>query len=426
MAQSPDPYDTVPYRSLPVAWTAPERLALASLLHGGPRVGLDSCRVLELGCGDGANLLPLGYFRRDAEFVGVDAAAGAIRIAGERSAALGLPNVSFVHADFSTADARLSGAFDFIVAHGVFSWVPDETRDAMMALCARRLRRGGLLYLNYNARPGWTVRGIVRDYLRAETAGATDLATRARLARDRAAAIAASLPEDVPHPYVRLIAHEFQLVADKHASYVAHEYLAPDNRSYWRDEFLEIARGHGFEHVADADFSFESGRVPGGLEVLLRDHDIAGGDPHRTIDLMSFRQMHSPVLAHAPLALVPPGPDELTALTVASCLSPTGVGNGDVVSFEHPSGEEVEVADPASRSALAHLRTLWPRGMPVREAFADADGVMDQLLHLHRLGLIELRCREPADAGIDAAPLNILEAPAGYRTTAYHHWEPVP
>lgn len=424
MAQSPDPYDAVPYRSLPVAWTAPERLALASLLHGGPRVVPDTCRVLELGCGDGANLLPMAYFRREAEFVGVDAAESAIRIAGDRAARLDLSHTSFVHADFAAADAQLSGAFDIIVAHGVFSWVPDQTRDAMMALCARRLHPGGLLYLNYNAKPGWGVRGLVRDYLLAETGGTTDLDARARQSQERAAAIAAALPDDAPHPWVRLIADELRLVAGKHASYIAHEYLAPENRSYWRDEFLALVRAHGFDHVADADFNFDSGRRPGGLESLLEHVAIADGNPHRTIDLVSYRQMHSPILAHAPLDRVQPGRDELSALSVASCLVPSDGEDG--ASHEHPSGLRVDVPDAASRASLQHLRTLWPQGMPVREAFADADRVIGELLELHRFGLIELRCSEPADAGLDPAPLNALEAAAGYRTTAHHTWEPAP
>lgn len=425
MAGSPDPYDELPYRSLPVEWTAPERLALVSLLHGGPRSPLDGYRVLELGCGDGANLLPLAYYRRHAEFVGVDGAGAAIESAAARGAGLGLSNLSFVHADFAGAGARLSGKFDFIIAHGVVSWVPDEVRDALLVLCARRLRPGGLVYLNYNTRPGWTVRGMVRDYLLAETAGTTGLENRARLAQDCAARIAASLATDSPHPYVRLIANEFRLVADKHLSYIAHEYLATHNRPYWRCEFLDLVRRHGFKHVSDADFNYESGRLPEGLAGLLRDGNIAGRDPDQTIDLLCYRQMHSPILTQAPLDRSPPSPEELAALTVASCLVPCAGDDGGATTIQHPSGRRVEVPEPANQRALAKLRTVWPRGLPVREAFAEPDGVIDLLLHLQREGLVELRRVEPGDFGVDGGPLNALEAAAGYITTCYHTCEAV-
>jgi len=77
MTQS-NPYDELPYKSYSVEWTAPERLALASLLHGGPRKSLDSYRMLELGCGDGSNLLPLAYYRRQGTFTGIDGAGSQI------------------------------------------------------------------------------------------------------------------------------------------------------------------------------------------------------------------------------------------------------------------------------------------------------------------------------------------------------------
>src|SRR5262245_7341568 len=98
-----NPYDELPYHSYPVEWTAPERLALASLLHGGPRPPSKKYRVLELGCGAGANLIALAYYRRHAIFVGVDGAATQVETARQRAAALGLANIEFHHADFRPA-----------------------------------------------------------------------------------------------------------------------------------------------------------------------------------------------------------------------------------------------------------------------------------------------------------------------------------
>src|SRR5262245_31152579 len=183
MTHSSTPYDELPYRSFPIEWTAPERLALASLLHGGPRQRLDEYRVLELGCGDGTNLIPMAYYRRRATFVGVDSAQTRIAVANEKRSSLGLTNITFLAADFGSAPKSLSGDFDYIIAHGVFSWVSPETRIELLDLCAERLRPGGLLYLNYNDRPGWNVRGLVREFLVLQTAklnGLGDSDARAR------------------------------------------------------------------------------------------------------------------------------------------------------------------------------------------------------------------------------------------------------
>ena len=200
MTTQTNPYDDLPYRSRPIEWTAPERLALTSVLHGGPRQRLDGYRVLELGCADGANLLPLAYYRKHASFVGIDGARTQIEVADARKSALELSNIDFIYADFITAAQRISGQFDYIIAHGVFSWVSDDVRDALLELSARHLRPGGLLYLNYNTRPGWNIRGMVREFLLAQTAGTASLRIRAQMAQDVSARVVSGSAEGA-HPF---------------------------------------------------------------------------------------------------------------------------------------------------------------------------------------------------------------------------------
>lgn len=229
MISQANPYDEVPYKSHSIEWTAPERLALASLLHGGPRTPLDDYRVLELGCGNGANLLPLANYRRHATFIGVDGARSQIERANARKSELELSNIEFIHADFITASQQITGQFDYIIAHGIFSWVEQDTRDALLQLFSQHLHRGGLLYLNYNTRPGWNIRGMVRDYLLASTAEAKNLLNRAHLTQKVSAKMVLSLA-DCEHPYSQLMANEFQFVCENHISYIAHEFLALDTR----------------------------------------------------------------------------------------------------------------------------------------------------------------------------------------------------
>jgi len=421
-----NPYDELPYRSVPIEWTAPERLALASMLHGGPRQSLDSYRVLELGCGNGANLLPLAYYRRHATFVGIDGARSQIKVANARRSALGLSNIEFTHTDFLAAAERFTDEFDFIIAQGVFSWVPHEVRDALLELCGRCLRRGGLLYLNYNTRPGWNVRGLVREFLLAQTAGTTSLLARAQLAHQVAAKVASSLTV-VEHPYSQLMANEFRFVCENHVSYIAHEYLAPDNHAYWRSEFLALARRHDLDYVADADFSYHSGRIREDLASALMKEQITGRTLDDTVDLLCYRQLHSPVLTHRPWTRHPPSRDEFAALHVASCLAPCASHDAENPTFEHPSGYQVEAKEEVMRIALVRLRSLWPRSLRVGDVFPDVSDVMDDLKLLHRNGLIELRCVDPGEFGICADPLNRLEKCwGGYITTPYHSRESAP
>jgi SAM-dependent methyltransferase len=418
-----DPYDEVPYSCRPIEWTAPERLTLTSLLHGGPRLPRGDYWVLELGCGNGANLLPQAYYREHATFVGVDGASSQIEIAKARKSELGLSNVEFIHADFTSADDRLSGQFDYIVGHGIFSWVSDQVRDSLLRLCARRLRPGGLLYLNYNANPGWSVRGMVREFLIAQTAGiAAGLRARAKAAQEVASRMAASLPNG-DQAYSRLLAGEFTFVCENDLSYIAHEYLAEHNRAYWRSEFMALVRSHGLEFVADADFNYASGRIPDDLVPRLSEQQIRGRGVDDTVDLLCYRQLHSPILTSSPFVRRPPDLDEFANLTIASCLTANGSNAQGHSMHLHPSGYQVEAKEELLSIAFARLRAVWPRGMRVGAIFPDVTHVKDDLMLLHRNGLLELRCVEPAELGVPRDLLNLENRYGGYVTNPYHSRE---
>ncbi len=390
MTDYSNPYDELPYRTIPTEWAAPEHLALASMLHGGPRQALDSYRVLELGCGNGANLLPLAFYRRNATFVGVDGAQSQIEVANERKLALGLVNIEFINTDFLAAAQRLTDEFDFIIAHGIFSWVPPEVRDGLLELCARCLRLGGLLYLNYNSRPGWNVRGMVRDFLLAHTAGTKDLLTRAQLAQEVAAKVASFLTA-AQHPYSRLMADEFRFVCENHLSSVAHDHLADHNHAYWRSEFLALALRHDLDYVADANFCYSTGRPPENVVSFLVKAQITGRSIDETVDLLCYRQLHSPVLTRRPWTRHPPGLDEFAALRVASCLAPRDLHDPQNLTFQHPTGYQVGANTEVMRKALLRLQSIWPRSLRVSDLFPDVRVVIDDLKLLQRLGLIDLR-----------------------------------
>ena len=159
-------YDGIPYEALPHPASHPARLATVATFvgHGAPR--LESCNVLEVGCNDGSNLIPMAVSLPAARFVGCDLSSRALD-AGRRSiSALGLTNITLVEGDLA-ALAPAHGDFDFIVAHGVYSWVPPDVRDALFALAAARLARDGILYVSFNVLPGCRVRQAAWDVLRA-------------------------------------------------------------------------------------------------------------------------------------------------------------------------------------------------------------------------------------------------------------------
>lgn len=422
---SANPYDQLPYRSQPIEWTAPERLALASLLHGGPVPDLRTCRVLELGCSDGSNLLPLAFYRPNATFVGIDGAASAITSAKQRQQALQLTNIEFLQADFLSVQSQLSGQFDFIIAHGVFSWVPDAVRDALFEVCREHLAADGLLYLNYNTQPGWNVRGMVRDYLLAQADDQLPLLQQALNAQQAAARMAQALATE-SHPYSQLMASEFQFVCDNHPSYIAHEFLAPHNRAYWRSDFLALASRFGLYAVADADYNYPSGRVNAALADQLQAQDLAGRSPMNTEDLLQYRQLHSPVLSKQSARTPFDAREWLPQLRVASCLQPVmgeQVDTAHACWFEHPNGFQVEAREHPMRDALQLLAPIWPASESVATLMGSNTDAMADLLLLHNHGLLELRLPDAPNVTALAPnkTLNRLEVEwGGYYTTANH------
>ena len=101
-------YDQVLYPSISFPQTHPARLATVAFLRGMRPAPIDRCRVLELGCGAGRNLLPMAFYLPDSEFVGLDLARQPIAFGQAFAADLG-------SAEYRTAiDGPLSGDRDAI------------------------------------------------------------------------------------------------------------------------------------------------------------------------------------------------------------------------------------------------------------------------------------------------------------------------
>lgn len=403
-----NPYDELPYSAYPIEWTAPERLALTSLLHGGPRLPLNKYRVLELGCANGANLLPMAWYRQQGDFTGLDSSARQIALANEAREKLDISNLRFVHGDFRSAIDQLEGPFDIIMAHGVFSWVPDEARDVMLEMCSVLLAPDGLLYLNYNTHPGWNVRGMVRDFLMQQTAHIKSLKERAELCQEVSARIISPLTTD-EHPYTKLMANEFKMVAQNQPAYIAHEYLSPENNAYWRSEFFTILKRYGFEFIADADFNCISNRITNELADLLTKENLAGRAAGDSADLLCYRQMQSPILTHAPFVAKPCSDAEFSELFIASSLERTKDGKDGLVTFRQPSGREIETSDESMSKALPELQKICPMGMRIGSLFEDVAASRENIEYLLNHELIELRCVEPGNFPPLPGPLNELE-----------------
>jgi SAM-dependent methyltransferase len=221
-------YDAVPYRTFPRRQTHPDRLAAVASLFGMTPAPVANCRVLEIGCGNGGNLIPLAYHLPRSRFLGIDLARTAIAAARKVARDLQLKNLELRAADLRTLDAS-DGRFDYILAHGVYSWVPEDVRDRLLAICRARLAPNGVAFVSYNALPGRYPRHALRQMLLWETRGTQDPQKRLRTARKFPET--AGIPEDV----------------------LFHDDLAPVNQPVWFHEFAAHAARHGLQFLGEAD-----------------------------------------------------------------------------------------------------------------------------------------------------------------------------
>ncbi|MEN3749482.1 class I SAM-dependent methyltransferase [Sphingomonas sp. HF-S3] len=244
-------YDEVAYPSAIFGQTAPDRMAVIARLAGLTPPPIETARVLEIGAGDGMNLLSLAAAFPDARFVGFDLAPTAVE-RGERWRRLaGIDNAELRVIDILDAADALDGPFDYIIAHGIYAWVPDAVREATMALIGRMLSPDGVAFLSYNAMPGGYLRLALRDALLLQL-GDLEGAARAQAARDYLAALAAE-PEGRENPAQAALRDAARLTLDKPWSVLCHDELGPCFHPQSLSDVTRAAGTAGLRYLGDAD-----------------------------------------------------------------------------------------------------------------------------------------------------------------------------
>jgi SAM-dependent methyltransferase len=238
-------YDQTPYVFYTFPETQPRWLQAVAHLFGLQAPAPAQCRVLELGCAVGGNIVPMAHSLPGATLVGIDLVASQIEAAKRFAAASGVQNLELRAADILDVTPHW-GQFDYIIVHGVFSWVPHEVAEKVLQICAEQLTPNGVAYISFNTYPGWHVRMWARDAMRFHSDGVADPIQKARVGRD-------FILELSQAPFTSaLLKGEAKYLQGKAESYLLHEYFESTNHPcYFRDFAARIA-GHGLQYVGDA------------------------------------------------------------------------------------------------------------------------------------------------------------------------------
>ena len=297
-------YDAIPYRHGAILHTHPARLGAIARLFGMPAAVPDRCRVLELGCAEGMNLLPLAERLPDAQFTGIDISPNQIATAESARSACGIVNARFVCADLRDFEPE-AGAFDYVIAHGVYSWVPDEVKERLLAVCSRALAPDGVAYVSYNTLPGWGLLDGMRKFLRAETARETD--PQAQLDHARSIlGVLAKCTASQPGAYAALVREAVADMTLKSPALLFHDELGAVNDPCTFLDFTAHAGRHGLHFLSEAHYaSMPFEHVPAPIRDALGELDLDFLRAQQFMDVLYQRWIRSTLLCRAEPARTP-------------------------------------------------------------------------------------------------------------------------
>jgi SAM-dependent methyltransferase len=347
-------------------------------------------RILEIGCAGGHHLIPLARRWPGSQCHGVDVSATAVATAVRRAAESGTRNVTFSAVDlrdFVPSD----GPFDFVIAHGVLSWVPQAVQDGLLDFCKRHLSADGVAVISYNVLPGWLPRQEVVRQARIfqEKDGLDAIDALERLRPDAG--------DETPGAAVLRVLIDDMIA--KGESILPFDDFAPVNDPWTFRRFVERSAAAGLRYLGESDPVENFPAMPGGREWLAA--VAAAGDGlavQEEIDAHSGRTFRTSVVcrADAPLA------EGFSARVVlewflrrGSALPPDAPGDALVIdqllaslpplalSFRELSANLPEISAPrAARAAMEGIRHGWlrprvdavafdpePPGVPVLDAF---------------------------------------------------------
>ncbi|MGO9968646.1 MAG: methyltransferase regulatory domain-containing protein [Bryobacteraceae bacterium] len=276
-------YDSIPYPTFPRLATHPDRMAAVALLFGMEPAPVDRCRVLEIGCGNAGNLLPMAYALPRSRFLGIDLAEDPIAHARADIRALGLENIEVAARDLRALGPEV-GEFDYIIAHGVYSWVPEDVRGRLLALCRQRLAPSGVALVSYNLYPGRHIRQMLREMMFHHTRGDApqQCVDHARRFLDWLAKSC-----QAPATFRTLIEEDAAALLAYTDGGLAHDDLSEVNYPLYFRDFVAHAAAHGLEYLGDTtvDRMFD----PRGLLAWLPDNRLEREQYTDFLYLRSFR-----------------------------------------------------------------------------------------------------------------------------------------
>jgi methyltransferase-like protein/protein-L-isoaspartate O-methyltransferase len=388
---APDSYDHLPYPSLSYAQTHPDRLASMATLLGLEPTPVERCRVLDIGCAVGGNIIPMAFNLPDSEFVGIDYAGRQIEIGRGYVSELGLENIRLEHLDVMAIPEDF-GQFDYIIAHGFYSWVPADVQDGLLAVMRRHLAPNGIGYISYNTYPGWHMLQVVRDVMLYRARHLSDPAEQAAAGREVIEFLSDAIPPEAG-PFGIFLNSYRSSMALKLAegdvggdSLLMHDEMGEINEPVYFEQFVDHIEAHGLQYLSEVDLSAV---MPSRLEpdITRRLSQMATNpmEAEQYLDYISFRTFRQTLVCHSELTITKAlRPNVVSRFSLASMARPESeqpdLSKGVVEKFQTSDKATFSTDQPLTKAAFLHLMEHKPAAVPFDELVRAAAGKIGMTL----------------------------------------------
>jgi SAM-dependent methyltransferase len=399
---APSVYDAVSYPGFAHAQTHPDRLFTIAALFGMTAAPPDRCRILEVGCGDGRNLIAMASALPQSSFVGFDLAAQPIAAGRALAERLGLKNVTLTQQDLMAVTAEI-GRFDYVIAHGFYAWVPPPVQDKLLALCRDVLGPEGIAYVSYNAYPGSRTREMSRDVMLYHVRGVTDPSERIAAAKAALDFVRRNMPG--ASETGSWILDEMERLVRQDPGALYHDTLGEIYRPCTFSDFMQRAGGHGLQYLGEADF-LEMSDEPFSPEAVERLRSFGPEqilEKEQLMDHLKMRSFRQTLLCRDTLALRrAPESEDLSRFHVstrARAVSPPSPSTPPgYVEYRTAKGATMVTDSQLFQRMMERLDRARPGSVPFPELAAlcgDAAAATPLILRMYGGAIVELHPTPP-------------------------------
>jgi len=394
----------------------------------------------------------------DAQFVGIDLSARQLAEGQAMLDAAGLSNVTLKHMDILDVDADLGpsvGAdqgFDYIIAHGIYSWVPPVVQNKILEVSKQLLTPNGVAYISYNTYPGWYLLRALREMMLYHIRDITDPHQQATQARDLLEFLADSEPvgESAHSGFLKAyVSFSRERLLPKTDALLIHDELSEVNEPIYFYQFAEQVARHGLRYLAEAEFqTMLASNLPHDVAGKLREMAQDTITLEQYMDFLRNRTFRQSLLCHDHVQLKgSPHPDLVVNFYVGSPALPMekepDVHSREVEKFRAVDEAIFSTDHPLTKAAMVHLTEIWPQCVSfktlVSNALARLNGARSEVEHDAQVlganllkaysysdSLVELHVCAPSyvvEAGERpvASPVARLQAQKGSRVTNLRH-----